>query len=239
MKKIVLLLFILFFTGCGTANTNYSGKVTEESKKFLDNGYIVNVSRGVEKLGDDAENYNKGYIRIGYHIITNYVSTNIYDPDARYNIKKKVVSNIRVIKGPKMGNADELYGNYNYYTGDMGTKLLGTNNKFETVYEYPHIGGVQTSILVYINKVALLDANKYTDEEISNLSKVYGDLGINRDSVALTLGFRVELISNDSRTFYKDYEIELPTKDFNLTGSEFHVDLTTYDVTKMEPFLEK
>lgn len=237
MKKIVLLLFILFITGCGTTSTNYSGKVTEESKKYLDNGYIINVFRDIEKLGDELENYNKGYIKIGYNVITDYVSTNIFDPDAGYNIKKKVVSNIRVIKGPKMGIADELYGNYTLY--DMGTKLLGTNNRFEKEYEFPHTTGVQTSIMVFLNKVALLDANKYTDEEISNLSKVYGDLGINRDSVSLTLGFRVELITNDNRTFYKDYEIEMPTKDFDLMGDNFQIDLTIDDVTKMEPFLEK
>ena len=33
--------------------------------------------------------------------------------------------------------------------------------------------------------------------------------------------------------------LEMPTKDFNLTGSEFQMDLTTDDYTKMEPFLEK
>ncbi len=135
MKKIVLLLFILFITGCGTTSTNYSGKVTEESKKYLDNGYIINVFRDIEKLGDELENYNKGYIKIGYNVITDYVSTNIFDPDAGYNIKKKVVSNIRVIKGPKMGIADELYRNYTLY--DMGDALLGTNNRFETVYDAP------------------------------------------------------------------------------------------------------
>lgn len=64
-------------------------------------------------------------------------------------------------------------------------------------------------------------------------------MGITRDSVALTLGFRLELITNDNKTFYKDYEIEMPTKDFDLTGDNFQIDLTIDDVTKMEPFLEK
>lgn len=231
-----MLFVVLFITGCGTTSTNYSGNVTEESKKFLDNGYIINVFRSVEKLGDEEENYNKGYIKIGYNVITDYVSTNIFDPDAGYNIKKKVVSNIRVIKGPKMGIADELYRNYTLY--DMGDALLGTNNRFETVYDAPHTSGVQTSIAVFVNKIALLDANKYLGD-LPALSVVYSDLGITRDSVALTLGFRLELITNDNKTFYKDYEIEMPTKDFDLTGDNFQIDLTIDDVTKMEPFLEK
>ncbi len=244
MKKIILFFtFLMLLAGCSNSkvdnlsNENYSGKVTEESKKYLDKGITINVFRSVEKLGDDAENYNKGYIKIGYNVITDYYSTNDYDPDAGYNIKKKVVSNVRVINGPKMGIADELYGNFSIY--DEGTKLLGTNNKFEQVYDSPHTSGVQSSIAVFVNKIALLDANKYTDQEISDLSKVYGDLGITRDSVALTLGFRVELITVDNKTYYKDYEVEMPTKEFDIFGSEFHIDLTTDDVNNMEPFLEK
>ncbi len=237
MKKIVLLFVVLFITGCGTTSTNYSGKVTEESKKYLDSGYIINVFRDIEKLGDELENYNKGYIKIGYNVLAEYTSTHDIDPDASYNIKKKVVSNIKIISGPKMGMADELYGNFSLY--DMGDPLLGTNNKFETVYDVPHSEGVQSSIAVYINKVAFLDANKYEGDGYPSLVTVYGDLGITRDSVAITLGFRVELITNDNKTFYKDYEIEMPTKDFDLTGDNFQIDLTIDDVTKMEPFLEK
>lgn len=244
MKKIILFFtFLMLLAGCSNSkvdnlsNENYSGKVTEESKKYLDKGIIFNVYRSVDKLGDDAENYNKGYIKIVYNVITDYYSTNDYNPDASYNIKKKIVSNLRVIKGPKMGIADELYGNFSLY--DERTNLLGTNNKFEQVYDTPHMSGVQSSIAVFVNKVALLDANKYTDAEISDLSKIYGDLGISRDSVALTLGFRVELITVDNKTYYKDYVVEIPTKNFNISGSEFQIDLTTDDIDKMEPFLEK
>lgn len=238
MKKILLLLFaVLFITGCDTSNSNYSGKVSEASKKYLDKGYYINIFRDVQKLSEDEKDSGKGYIRIGYNVLTDYTSTHDVDPDASYNIKKKIVSNIRVIKGPKKGVADELYGNFSL--SSMGDPLLGTNNKFETEYDEPHSSGVQSSVIVFVNKIALLDAKKYVGIESPPLSKVYEDLGITKEDVTITLGFRVELITNDNKTFYKDYEVEMPTKDFDLTGDEFQINLTVEDVNKMEPFLEK
>lgn len=235
MKKILFLLFsVLLLSGC---SKEYSGEVTVDSSKYLDKGYMVNIIRDIEKLGEDSENYGKGYVRMTFNVISEYVSTHDFDEDANYNIKKKVVSNIKIISGPKKGMAEELYGNYNTY--DSGIALLGTNNKFEENYSIPHSSGGQSSIAVTVNKIALFDSSVYGYYETPSLSEVYSDLGISREDVTLTLGFRVELITVDNRIFYKDYEIQLPPSTYDISGSEFYVDLTIDDVNLMEPFLEK
>ncbi len=238
MKKILFVLFcIILLSGCAKEETEYVGKVSADSSKYLDKGYIINIIRDIESLGDDAENYGKGYIRMTFNVIADYVSTHDFDDDANYNIKKKIVSNVRVVSGPKKGMAEELYGKYNTYSG--GVALLGTNNRFEDIYPYPHSSGVQSSIAVVVNKIALFDSANYGYYETPPLSQVYSDLGITTANVALTLAFRVELITVDNRIFYKDYSVVMPPSTYDISGSEFQVDYTISDVNLMEPFLEK
>ncbi len=237
MKKIILILFFVFLvSGCANKNaiSNYRGKVTTESQKYLDKGYQVNIYRDIEKLGDDAENYGKGYIRMNFNVTTDYYSTNEYNPDADYNIKKKIISNVRVIKQPKMGMAEELYV-YN----SQGTLLSGTNNKYKEKYDIPHTSGVQSSVAVAVNKIAFLDTSTYGFGEMPGLSKIYSDLNVTTENVTLTLGFRVELVTKDDKIFYKDYEIILPPSSFNISGAEYSMDFIEDDVSEMEPFLEK
>ena len=236
MKKIILfILFVLIFSGCGNDKVTevFNGAVTDYSKSYLDKGYIVNVYKEIQKEEEDSE---KGYVRIRYNVITDYFSNKEFDPNAGYNIKKKVVSNVRVISQPKKGIANELFGNSTLE--DIGDELLGTNNKFEIEYDKPHSTGVQSSISVVVNNIALFDASKYGIGDPISLETLYDDLGITIEDVTLTLGFRVELITVDNKTLYKDYEIVLPPNDFDFVN-EFHIDLTTDDVSKMEPFLEK
>lgn len=234
MKKIIVFcLLVLLISGC-SKKIETNGKVTDASSKYLDKGYSINIMRSSESF-EDAENYGKGYVKMTFNVITDYYSTNEYSENADYNIKKKVISNVRVISGPKMGMADELYADFTIYNN--GTLLTGTNNKFETTYSIPHTSGVTSSVAVVVNKIALYDSSKYTSTP--SLSQLYSDLGIDRASVSLKLGFRVELITNDNKTFYKDYEITIPPESYDITSSEFHLDYTINDVSKMEPFLEK
>jgi hypothetical protein len=236
MKKILLIIMLLLVTGC-TSNDYYSGKVTEESKKYLDKGYVVNIYRGSTPLGNDEENYGKGYINMTFNVITDYISISDYNPEAGYNIKKKTVSNIRVIRNPKKGVIESLIGDYNTY--GEGIDLVGTKNKFETNYETPHNSGVQSSIAVNINQIALFDSSNYGYYETPSINQVYSDLDITRENVELVLGFRVELLTVDNQIYYKDYEITLPPVEYDIAGSEFHIDKTIVNQNDMEPFMQK
>lgn len=240
MKKLLLfVLFLFIFSGCGDNKVSeiYNGSVTDYSKKYLDKGYVLNVYREIQKAKEDSEDSGKGYVRIRYNVITDYFSTNELDSNAGYNIKKKIVSNVRVISKPKKGLANELYGNTTQKS--IGDALTGTNNKFELQYDKPHSTGVKSSVSVVINNIGNFDATSYKEGEPISIEKLYNAIGITKEDVTLTLGFRVELITVDNKTLYKDYEIILPPSNFDITGNEFYVDLTTEDVNKMEPFSEK
>lgn len=247
MKKLVIIALVLFMmTGCGSATDNnannnsntgtYNGIETSLSRKYLSKGYIVNIYRSSTPLGDDAENYGKAYITMTFHVIAEH--TSIVDYQAtREHIKKKTVSNIRIIKTPKMGMAEEIYADYG--SGGTGTLLAGTNNKFEKNYDTPSFSQDQTSIAVKLNRVALFDSSKYGWDEQPSTSQIYSDLGITTDQVRLTLGFRIELTTVDNKILYKDYEIELPPQGFDIGGSEFQMRFMTDDTTQMSAFLEK
>ncbi len=240
MKKIfiVLLIFVLFISGCNrkTSSENYSGTVTDLSEKCLSGGYIINVYRGTEPLGDDLENYGKSYITMTFNVNTNIYCNIDYDDTNDY-VKQKKISNIRIVKSPKMGLAEEIYVNYGL--NDWGTEIKGSNNFYTQKYDTPLNYVNQSSLAVKINKIALFDATNYGYDEEPTTSQIYSDLGITRDNVALTLGFRIEFTMVNGKILYKDFEVEMPSKDFDISGSGYQTDTTTNDTTKMETFLEK
>lgn len=241
MKKLVIILLGIFFlTACNgsTSNGTYSGTETMLSKKYLSKGYLVNVYRSRDALGEDAENYGKGYITMTFHVLSDYYSVVEFNPSSGENIKKKTIRNLRIIKSPKMGTADELYLNYDS-NGQNHVMVAGTKNKYELEYETPHSSGVQSSVAVKLSQIAFFDSSKYDYNAQLSMGQIYNDLGITRDAVALTLGFRVELTTVDNKILYKDYEIELPPNGFDIAGSQYQMSFMTDDLTKMEPFLEK
>jgi hypothetical protein len=231
MKKILILFIILLLTGCTNNSKEYTGKETELSKLYLDKGYEINIFRSMESTNE----YGKAYVTMTYNVIADYVSIADYDNEDT-KITKKKVSNIRIINTPKKGFADELYGNYNGYSGEL---LTGTKNYYETKYEVPHTSGIPSSIAVTLNQIGLYDQSK-SPIALSGAQPTFEDvcneLGISLSDVTLTLGFRVELTTVSGKTLYKDYEVQVPTKDFDLGGSEFQIDKTTTDG---DPFLEK
>lgn len=244
MKKLIIIFLVfLVFTGCSfslnkdTDTVNiYSGKETALSKKYLSKGYLVNVYRSSISLGDDVENYGKSYITMTFNVITEFISTIGYDETNNY-IKKKVISNIRLIKTPKMGIAEEIYPDY--FAFNTNVELKGSNNSYTKEYSTPIYYSDQTSIGVTVNHIALFDAAAYGYNEQPTTSQIYNDLGITRETVALTLGFRIELTTVEGKILYKDYEIEMPPKGYDIGGTEFQVSFMIDDLSKMESFLEK
>lgn len=244
-KKFVtlslILCLLLLVTGCGVESnsdktTEYSGKVTELSKKYLSKGYLINIYRSSTSLGDDAENYGKAYITMTFNVVTEFTTTIGYDEKDNY-ISRKVISNIRLIKTPKMGMAEEIYPDY--FAFGTNTELKGSNNSYTKEYSTPVFFSDQTSIGVKVNRIALFDSSNYGINEEPTTSQIYNDLGITTDSVSLTLGFRIELTTVGGKVLYKDYEIEMPPKGYDIGGSEFQTSFMIDDVSKMEPFLEK
>ncbi len=244
MKKILIVfIFLLLVTGCGLKNTkennaenNYSGKETALSKNYLSKGYLVNIYRSSVSLGDDAENYGKAYITMTFNAVTEFVTT-IGSDDTENHITKKVISNIRLIKTPKMGTVEEIYPDY--FAFGTNVELKGSQNSYTKDYSTPIFYSDQTSIGVTINRIALLDSANYGWDEEPTTSQIYNDLGITREGVALTLGFRIELITIGGKTLYKDYEIEMPPKGFDIGGSGYQMSFMADDVSQMDTFLEK
>jgi hypothetical protein len=235
MRKILFIIMLLFVTGC-TSNNHYSGKVTEVSREFKDAGYIVNVFRASTRL-EGEENSNKGYINMTFNVLVKYTSTYDFNEFAGYNVKKKTISNVRIIKTPKMGTVGDIIGNYDMFGG--GIELVGSKNKFETTYEVPHTSGSTTSIAVKLDQIALMDPANYGYDQAPSLSDVYKDLDITRENVELTLGFRLELLTVDNIIYYKEYEIKLPPEGFDVAGDQFQIDKTITDLDQMEPFMQK
>lgn len=243
MKKIIVIfLALLIFTGCNIGSKNkantdtYSGKETALSKKYLSKGYVVNIYRSAVSLGDDDENYGKSYITMTFNVITELASTIGYD-DTNNHIKKKVIKNIRLIKTPKMGIVGEIYPDY--YDYGLNVELKGSNNSYTKEYSTPIYYSDQTSIAVTLNHIALFDIAAYGLNEQPSTTQIYNDLGITREAVALTLGFRIELTTVEGRILFKDYEIEMPPKGYDIGGTEFQMNFMADDISQMNTFLEK
>ena len=251
MKKIlIIILAILMVTGCGKTTKNkmddnskepsevnqYTGKETALSKKYLSKGYLINVYRSSVPLGDEPENYGKAYITMTFNVITEITSTGDYNDTNNY-IKKKTISNIRLIKTPKMGTVEEIYAEYNPY--GTNTELKGSKNYYTKEYSAPVYTIDQSSLAVTLNQIALFDSSKYAWDAQPSTSQIYSDLGITRDAVALTLGFRIELTTVSGKVLYRDYEIEMPDPGFDIGGSEFQTNYLLDDTTKMVSFFEK
>lgn len=253
MKKylysITIIISILLLTGCfnntsdnkNSTIENYNGKVTDVSKKFLDKGNIINITRTVIPLGDDDESYGKGYIKMTFNVINEYSSMADFNPTDDYKIKKKIISNIKLISTPKMGIADTIYVQTGYNYDDI-YKIKGSNNKYEVEYSNTAYAFTQSSLSVELNKIALYDTNTSPSAANGNqpsLSQVYQELGISRDQVALKLGFRVELIMESGKVLYKDFIVDMPPVGIDIASSEFHYDYTTNDTNEMATYLEK
>ena len=238
MKKIyILVLILLILTGCTSVkNSNeYNGKLTDLSKKHLSKGYIINVYRTVTPLSDEIADMGKGYVTMTFNVLVDHYSTIDYSNKNEY-IKKQIVSNIKIKKSPKMGIVGDIYGNYQSYNAP-DFKMVGSKNKYERTFKEPLMYGEQNSIAIELDRIAYVDSAKYTGSP--STSELYNALGITRDSVAMTITFRIELITVDNKILYKDYEIEIPPKTYNISGSEFRTDFITEDVNDMEPYLEK
>lgn len=251
MKKILIIIIaILMVAGCGKTTKNetddtskepskvnqYSGKETALSKKYLSKGYLINIYRSSVPLGDEPENYGKSYITMTFNVITEITSSGDYNDTNSY-IKKKTISNIRLIKTPKMGTAEEIYAEYNSY--GTNAELKGSKNYYTKEYSEPVYNVDQSSLAVTVNRIALFDSSVYGFDVQATTSQIYSDLGITRDAVALTLGFRIELTTVSGKVLYRDYEIEMPDPGFDIGGSEFQTNNMIDDTTKMASFFEK
>lgn len=241
LKKLFLsMIFVLFITGCGSTNTNYKGNVTDISKNFLSKGYSINVYRSIDKLGDDAENYGKGYITMKFELLHEYYSISSWTVEDTNKVVKKVISNIKLVKTPKKGNVDSIYILEGYNQNKY--EIMGTNNKYSIEASKSEMALEYTNLSVELNQIALYDI--YTSPSAANgnqptLSQIYNELGITRNEVSLILGFRVELHLESGKIVYKDYEVEMPPTIMDISGSEYHFDFKLNDINQMEPFLEK
>lgn len=239
MKKVLIIIFsIILLAGCSikSSNSEYSGKVTDLSKQCLSGGNTINIFRSYEELGDDVENYGKAYVTMTFNVVTN-IKCNIDYNNTNEYIKQKKISNIHIIKTPKMGVAEEIYPNFGI--SDSGDELKGSNNSYITNYDNPLNYVNQSSIAVKVNKIALYDVTNYDYNAEPSTSKIYSDLGITRDGVALTLGFRIELTLVNGKILYKDFEVEMPPSEYDISGTEYQIDNTISDTINMEAFLEK
>lgn len=237
MKKfIVLLIFVILLTGCGKKNDeSVVGRSTDFSKKYLTKGYVVNVYRSAVPLSDEIEDMGKGNVKMIFQILVDYDTTIDFHSEDEY-IKKQTVSNVKVTKSPKMGTVGKVYGSYQSYI-DPEYIMVGTNNKFVKTFAEPTMYGTQNSIAIELDNVAFIDSAKYEDN--ISFENLYNALGITRDSVALTVTFRVEIETVGGKTLYKDFEVVMPPQGFDISGSEFQTSFLTNDQTKMECFLEK
>ncbi len=246
MKKLIILFLTIMFITTGCTNTNYNGKETTLSKMFLDKGYTINIYRSSEELSSNVEDFGKSYININYNILAEYTSTAAYNMNANYNIKKVIVNNVRVISTSKMGTVGELaiLKRYSGSTADSHVDVVGTSDKYVENIAIPNTSGYQIGIMVELNKIALYDQNKYTNISYATsteptLEMIYDKLGIDSSTVRLKIGFRIELLTVDNITLYKDYEITVPPTGVDIKNEEFHYEYYQTDVKKMAPFLQK
>lgn len=253
MKKIITLfltlLLVFTLSGCSKSNDSgnnsiYEGKITALSKKYLSKGYAINIYHSNTPLEEDSGTLGKFYIDMNYGIIAEYTSTAIYNPNADYNIKKVIVSNVKVLSTSKMGIVEDLYimQRYSQYPSDPHVDVVSAKTKYEIINDIPNSSGVQSQVMINLNKIALYDESKSpsaSNGRQPTLEDIYGELGITSNEVALKIGFRIELITTSNKVLYKDYEVVVPPTGVDITGSEFHFDYYETDIAKMEYFLEK
>lgn len=251
MKKYIVIFLIVFVllgvTGCSKAThiTNeYKGNVTELSKNYLSEGYIVNLYRSMEPFGNDESSYGKAYVTMSFQVISEYTSTYDYDTLESNKIKKVTVTNVRVLNTSKMGDIEDMaiLKLYSQSLSDPKVDVKTTQSKYEYEYSTPTTSGIQSVIWVNLNKIALYDETK-SPAALSGaqptMAQVYSELGIDRDEVAIKIGYRVELLTVGGKILYKDYEITMPPKGIDITSDEYSYQFIEPDVTKMEPFIEK
>lgn len=251
MKETMLLLLLLtsmlFIAGCAKSNNeekSYNGEVTDLSKKYLSKGYAINIYRSSTRLGDDLDSYGKAYINMTFGVLTEYTSIASYDANAEYNIKKVVVTNARIISKSKMGFDEDLIilKTYSQSIDDPHVDVVSSKTKYEIVNNPANNTGVQSQVMVHLNKIALYDESISPSAANGNqptLKQIYDELGITRDEVAIKIGFRIELITVSNKTLYKDYEIIVPPVGIDITDSEYHYEFYKTETNQMEPFLEK
>ena len=176
-----------------------------------------------------------------FGILTDYVSTATFDPDASYNIKKYTVSNVRILSTPKMGDIDGVYimERYSNYLTDPNIEVINEKSKYELTLEQPTTSSTMSHIIVSLKRIAIFDERNYSYDEQPSTKEAYDSLGIDRDEVAIKIGFRVELLTVSNETLYKDYEITVPPVGIDISGNEFTYSFYEEDITKMEPFLQK
>lgn len=235
MKKLFVIIFIVFLlTGCGNdkTNENSNGKVTDLSKKYLSRGYIVNIYRTISTSDDSQEDIKKGNVKMTFQVLLDHYLTIDYNNKNEY-IKKQIISDIKIKKSSKIGKIGDIYGNYKTEMDDF--KITKTKNEYETTYKEPTMYLTQNSIAVELNEIAPVDSINFED----SLGELYNKLNITRDNVAMTITFRIKLITVDDKVLYKDYEIELPPKDFDIAGNESSISFIKKEVKDMEPYLEE
>ena len=247
MKKILSFIFILSLivsglTGCGSPGSEvYSGKVTDLSSMYLSKGYAVNIYRSADELSDD--DFGKYKIKMVFDILPEYTSIADFNPDAGYNIKKMTVTNVRVISTSQMGmvgsiKINKLYSsNYEDYV-----EVFDKSSKYELDLATPHSSGMQARLQIELYDIALFDSVNADCAQNGNnptMAQIYNELGITRDSVAIKVGFRIELLTVSGNVLYKEYEIEVPPAGIDIAGAEYHYDFLQADVNSMEPFMEK
>lgn len=263
MKKsliiILAIILLLSFVGCSASektdvNSNdtsaaadakeYNGEVTDLSKQFLSTGYIVNMYRYSTPHGDGEDSFGKNYITMQFGIIAEYISTADFNEEADYNIKSTTVSNVKVLSTSKMGTVTELaiMERYSSSLEDPHVSIESEKSKYVEEQETPHTSGGQIQIIVELGQIALYDVTKSEvakSMDQPTLGDIYNELGVTRDDVELTIGFRLELETVSRKTLYRDYEITIPPVGIDIAGNEFNFRFIEENTSQMEPFLEK
>lgn len=235
MKKILIVFVtLILLTGCGKKIIIPTGEETDLSKKYLSKGYIVNVYRNVIPLSDSIEDMGKGNVQIIYNIRADYYLNIDFDVENEY-LEKQTVSNINVIKSPKKGMINTVYGNYGSYFYD-DFKMTGSTNTYTHEFPLPSNVAEQTSIAFVLDNVAYIDSLKYPDGITTK--ELYNALGIDNDAVTMQVSFRVDLYTVGGKRLYKDFVIDLPPTSYDITGNEFRTDFVTEDINTMEAFKE-
>ncbi len=245
---LVLLLVLataLIPVGCAKpGGTDWTGRVTDLSKSYLSKGYAFNLYRSGSEVGTDADSLGKSYVDMSFSLLPEYTSTAVYDPAAPYNIKKASVTNVRVTSTSKKGTVGDIVVFKEGTVDPTGPHIdiVGTKDRADFPMATPNSSGRQFILYLELDRVALYDVDESPAAANGNqptLKQIYDELGIDQAAVALTLSFRIELLTVSGKTLFHDYSVVLPPVGVDVTSDEFHYEYFEPDVAKMEPFLEK